>query len=41
VTGLQLALVVAGAVAAGTAVLVVLGVLIDRSAARYEREELR
>ena len=40
-SGLSLGLVVAGAVIVGTAVIAVLGILIDRSAARYEREGMR
>jgi hypothetical protein len=41
VSGLSLGLVVAGAVIVGTVILAVLGILIDRSAARYEREGMR
>ncbi len=37
-SGLQLAMVVVGAVIGGTLVVAILGVLVDRMAAHYERE---
>jgi hypothetical protein len=41
VTGLELGLVVTAAVIVGTAVVAMIGILIDRSAARAEREGMR
>lgn len=37
-SGLQLGLVVAGVVMVGTVIVAILGVLVDRTAARHERE---